>query len=364
MADTVTLLLLVKGTASSDIENLIAQAQLAAALDTLDKLRRVPEIGAMVVSTANREFAERAAALGAEIEMDAPGGEFHFGRTLAALVAKYRADIPLYIGGGSGVLMRVEDWRELAQRILRQPDTVISNNYYSTDFAAWSPGAALARIEPPPLDNDLAFRLGERAGLRADPLPKNAATQLDIDTPSDLLAVQFHPAVETHLRAVLDSARLDVAGVAPIRALMKERTATLLIAGRVSASMALFLERSTRCEWRILSEERGMRASGRQARGQVRSLLGALLDRVGAQEFFVTLKGLADAMVLDSRVLFAHRGMHPTPPDRFYSDLLMPEAIQDPFIRAFTAAARAASLPVLIGGHSLVSGGMYALAES
>ncbi len=364
MAETVTVLLFVKGTATSPVEDLIAQAQLAATLDTLDKLRTLPEIGRILVSTANDAFATRAAARGAQVELDRLGPEFHFGRTLAALVAEYDVAVPLYIGGGSGALMHAEDWQVLARTVLREPETLISNNYFSTDFAAWSPGAALARIDPPPLDNDLAFRLGERGGLRVEPLEKNAATQLDIDTPTDLLTLSLRPDVGPELRTVLYAAHLDLSRVRPIQALLRERTATVLIAGRVSASMALFLERATRCEWRIFSEERGMRASGRQARGEVRSLLGVLLDRLGPDEFFATLSLLANAIVLDSRVLFAHRGLQPTAPDRFYSDLLLPEQIEDPFIRAFTAAARAAPVPVLMGGHSLVSGGMYALVET
>lgn len=361
---TVTLLLFVKGTAQSEIENLVAQAQLATALDTLDKVRTIPEIGEVVVATADAAFAARAAAQGARVEIDPQDQAFHFGKRLATLIEKYRAAIPLYVGAGSGALMRADDWLGVARRILNDPNSVITNNFYSCDFAAWSPGNALARIALPELDNDLAFRLGEHAGLKIVTLPKNAATQLDIDTPTDLLTLSFHPAVGTNLRAFLNAAKLDLARVERIKSLLGNRTATLLIAGRVSASMALFLERETRCQWRIFSEERGMRASGRATRGDAHSLLGFYLDQVGEHAFFATLARLADAAILDSRVLFAHRGLQPPAPDRFHSDLLAPDQIADPFVRAFTAAAREASLPILLGGHSLVSGGMYALTEA
>lgn len=363
MGSTVTLFLFARGAAESQVENMVVQAQWAAALDTLDHLRALPEIGEMVVATADKAFAARAAALGARIEMDPPQRVFHFGDRLAELVARYRASVPLYIGGGSGVLMDKAAWRDLAGRVLQERQVVITNNFYSCDFAAWSPGDALARVDPPVVDNDLAFRLGERAGLRVIPLAKNAATQLDLDTPTDLLAVSLHPACGAALRAYMARAALDTARIEPFRGLLQDRRATVLIAGRVSASMALFLERETRCQWRILSEERGMRASGRLARGEVRALLGFFLEGVGASAFFARLADLADAAIIDSRVLFAHRGLLPTAADRFSSDLLAPESIADPFVRTFTAAARAAPLPVLLGGHSLVSGGMYALVE-
>ena len=364
MTSLVTVLLFIKATAASPIEKLVADAQCAAALDTLEKLEMIPEIGEIIVATPSEEFAARVESLGVRVETDRVDENFHWGKTLAKLVEKYQAHVPLYIGGGSGGLMSVDDWRAIAQRVANENGIVVTNNFYSTDFAAWSPGEALKEIEPPSLDNDLAYRLGERAKLQVMPLNKNAATQLDIDTPNDLLTIGLHPAVGNHLRAFLDSSHLDTTRVTQTQALLANRSSQLLVTGRVSAAMALFLERSTPCQWRIFSEERGMRASGRDERGLVRSLLGFHLDTVGAENFFATLTNLCDAAIIDSRVLFTHRHLRPTAPDRFYSDLLEPDSIRDPWIKEFTHAARAASIPILFGGHSLVSGGLYALAES
>lgn len=356
-----TLFLFVKGSGTTEIEDLVAQAQSAAALDTLERLRQVGEVERMVVATGDARFATRAEALGALAEIDPPGSDFHFGRRLATLVAKYGAAVPIYIGGGSGSLMQVQDWRQVVDQIVSAERTVITNNYFSCDFAAWTPGTALLGYEPPHLDNDLAFTLKSRAGLHVISLVKNAATQLDIDTPTDLLVLSNHTLAGTHLQDFLRSARLDGTRVRSIQELAANPEVTLLIAGRVSASMALFLERNTRCQWRIFSEERGMRASGREERGQVQSLVFSYLDRLGPRPFFDALSRLADGVVLDTRVLFAAYGLHPTASDRFHSDLLEPAAIEDRFIREFTSAARACPIPVLFGGHSLVSGGMYAL---
>jgi hypothetical protein len=359
-----TLFLFVKGTAHSQVERLVVDAQIAASLDTLERVRAIPEFGPLVVATANEEFAARAAALGAQIEIDSPGEEFHWGKRLAALVSKYAADVPCYIGGGSGVLMRTEDWRAMAQQVLQQRNRVVTNNYYSCDFCAWSPGAAVQIIFPPEIDNDLAFRLGERAGLDVVALPKNAATQLDIDTPTDVLTLSFHPDVGENMRGFLTRSPLESTRAEQIRKLLGNRDATLLIAGRVSASIALLLEHATRCQWRILSEERGMRASGRAARGEALSLLGLYMEKTGTADFFVTLSHLADAAIIDSRVLFAHQHLNPSAADRFNSDLLGAQAIGNSWVRDFTLAARGAAIPILLGGHSLVSGGMYTLVET
>jgi hypothetical protein len=136
------------------------------------------------------------------------------------------------------------------------------------------------------------------------------------------------------------------------------------VAGRVSASTWAYLEQETACRVRLFSEERGMRASGRQARGEALSLLGFYLEEVGLERFFATLATMSQAAFLDSRVLFAHRKIWPSAADRFYSDLRQPEKINDPWVRRFTEAAIAAPIPVVLGGHSLVSGGLYALVEA
>jgi hypothetical protein len=113
---------------------------------------------------------------------------------------------------------------------------------------------------------------------------------------------------------------------------------------------------------RLLSEERGLAAAGREH--AARSVLGYLIEAVGISGFFERVCTLGDAVVIDTRVIEAHLGVIPSREDRFQSDLLNVDAIEDPFLREFTAAARDAPRPVLLGGHSLVSGGLMALADA
>ena len=72
---------------------------------------------------------------------------------------------------------------------------------------------------------------------------------------------------------------------------------------------------------------------------------------------------LGDAALVDSRVLLAHRlgpdeRAWPAAEDRFASDLLLPDRIKDPWLRALTASARDAAIPILLGGHTLVGPGV------
>ena len=123
------------------------------------------------------------------------------------------------------------------------------------------------------------------------------------------------------------------------------------------------METGTACRVRLLAEERSLRADERLQRGEACSILGFYWEQVTPDRFFETLARLGDAAFIDSRVIFAHFGLEPSRTDRFYSDLGQPDKIDNPFVRQFTQAALEAPIPVILGGHSLVSGGLLALIE-
>lgn len=110
-----------------------------------------------------------------------------------------------------------------------------------------------------------------------------------------------------------------------------------------------------------------MRAAG-LAQGQAvpRSILGLVLDDRGPSALGHALAELGDAAMVDTRVLLAHRlgadeAAWPPAEDRFASDLLLADAIGDPWLRALTASARDARIPVVLGGHSVVGPGLRLL---
>ena len=107
----------------------------------------------------------------------------------------------------------------------------------------------------------------------------------------------------------------------------------------------------------MISEERGLRA---RPDGQARSLLGFHLHAVGPEELVASLEELGDAVFFDTRPLFAHLGWDPSRADRFWSDVGAWEEIARPELRAFTRAVAKSRVPIVLGGHSLVSGGLLA----
>jgi hypothetical protein len=163
------------------------------------------------------------------------------------------------------------------------------------------------------------------------------------------------------------------ARLAAIRTVAVERRAELLVAGRTSAATLAWLERHTASRVRAWVEERGLRAASRLAMdaataraGAVRvpiSVLGIVLDEAGPVALGDLLARMCDAAIVDTRVLLAHRlgadeTTWPAAEDRFASDLLLSERVVDPWLRALTASAAAAPIPILLGGHTLVGPGV------
>ncbi|RLC58224.1 MAG: hypothetical protein DRI80_14065 [Chloroflexota bacterium] len=360
----VALLIMTGNTEGSPAERMVAGARRAITRDIVERALASGAFAPIVVSTNDPTLIRALRRYPVEAELDPAGESFHFGARLRELVAKYALQKVFYVGGGSAPLLPAKEMARIADELRAADRLLIVNNFYSTDFAAFTPTSALEAIDLPGADNDLGWQLGEVAKLPICELPRTAATQLDVDTPSDLMTLSGHPALGPHTRTYLESLDLDTAHVRRATRFFVDRDAEVLVAGRVSAATWAYLEQETACRVRVFAEERGMRASGRQARGQARSVLGYLLDQVGVERFFAILGEMSQAVFLDSRVLFAHRGLWPTTADRFASDLRQPEAIADPFVRDLTTAAMNASIPVVMGGHSLVAGGLYALVET
>ncbi len=356
----------VGGVGGSPVEEITAAGRRAAALDTLD---RALATGAFAYAVLVADTSDGLEALPPGVRLDVDSGPFHFGRRLAGIIEQFGLRSVVYFSGGSVPLLPAQDFVGIAQELGRGEGKVVANNFYSADLVAFSPGDALRRIDPPPIDNPLARLLAEQAGLGAHMLPRTAATQFDIDSPADLAILAVVGGVGPRLQALLDarqaSGLLDrqVALYRRIVPLLVARTAQVLVAGRTSSDVWQYLERETACRVRFFAEERGMQADGRVGGEEARSLLGFYLEAVGVRRLFATLAELADAAFLDTRVILSHLRLQPGRADRFLSDLGDYEDIEDPLLRELTEGAARAAIPIVLGGHSAVSGGLMALIE-
>jgi len=372
MNDDVTLIVMAGGGGETPIEQAVAQACRAAARDTIERALEADVASRVIVVTDHAEWAATLSDLPVIIDLEpSPVGEgrvgaapFHFGRRLAGVIERHTVHRAFYLGGGSAPLIDGATWRAIVDSIRHDEGVIVTNNIFSSDWAAFAPADVAGKYtDQLRSDNSLGWVLSRHGGLAAREWPRSAATQFDLDTPTDLIIAGLRADIGPHLSAHIATLGWDDSHIRLARQILMTPAKQVIIAGRVPQSTLAYLESKTLCWVRVYSEERGMRASGRLASGLVRSLLADYLDLVGLERFFDEMGELADAMFLDSRVTMAarKRGVWPLPADRFYCDLRRPDGIADPFLRDFTAAALAAPIPVVLGGHSLVSGGLLAL---
>ena len=354
-APSPALVVFLGGLGDSPVEEIVAGARVAASLDSIEAALQSGSYAGAVLVTDGR-FQLPALPEGAIVDVD--GGPFHFGRRLAEVVRWRRLERVVYLGGGSLPLLGARELADAAEA-LAEDGALVTNNHYSSDMVGF-PAEALARIEPAESDNRLARALSEEAGLSVRALERTVATQLDIDGPTDLAVLALTGEGGPRLRDYLQTLDLDTERYRRVLPLFSDRNAEITVAGRVGSHAWQYLERETACRVRLFAEERGMEAEGRAAAGKARSLVAFFLETAGPQRFFQAMAELGDAAFIDTRVLLAHFRIEASRAVRFLSDLGCWREISEPFLRDFTQAAGEASIPVLLGGHSLVSGGLMA----
>ncbi|HSJ52116.1 MAG TPA: hypothetical protein VLC52_00095, partial [Anaerolineae bacterium] len=250
---TLPLLILSGASEESEPERLVSRARRAVTLDVVERALEVPGLQPVVVATNSGELAGELASMPVAVDLDRPGEAFHFGRRLVGLIEQYGMERCFYMGGGAGALLPAAAMTPIVDEVLGADRLLVTNNFYSSDFAAFTPTQVLHDYPPPDNDNELAWLLGEHAGLPVRELPRNGASQFDVDTPTDLLTLAVHPQAGPRARALLDGLALDTSALDAALPLFLDRNATILVAGRVGAATWSYLERETACSTRVLS---------------------------------------------------------------------------------------------------------------
>lgn len=314
-----------------------------------------------------------------------PPDDTPFGRRLRTLVAELEAQDGglgyglVVLGSGAVPLASRADYRRFVVVAASGERCAMANNRYSADAVAVGSAHALADLPDLDADNALPRWLDEVAGYAVADRRGSWRLAIDLDSPLDLALAARAPSSPADLRR--GAARL----LGPIRERLDavaerlaDPRAEVLVAGRTSTATLRWLETATAARIRALVEERGLRASSRLARADApsagpqrppASTLAMVLDHEGPAALGAIVERLADAALIDTRVLLAHRlgpdeRAWPSLEDRFASDLMLCERIVDPWLRDLTRAVFEASIPVLLGGHSLVGPGVRLVAHA
>lgn len=329
------------------------------------------------------EMSRRLGRLGAAVApmppvASTPGEAFHWGRHFVDAArgsldaAATATDAIGYVGGGALALLSDDALDELLSPIRGE---VVANNRFSADafVVAGDLDQALTILAASSTDNAVPRRLNE-AGFAWRDLGSARWSRFDVDTTLDLALLRLATRVagtrapDGAVGAFLEMARLpggaalEVPHLDAIGAVIRDRGAELVVAGRLPGATTAELETETACRVRSFVEERGMRS----ARGgsAPRSLLAAFMERTSPADLVSELASLGDAVVLDTRVLMAAVGRSadathwPPEEERFASDFGDASRIATPWLRELVEAASGAPVPFLLGGHALVSDGL------
>jgi len=288
-----------------------------------------------------------------------------FGARVRSFVERRRPAGLVVLGSGAMPLATAADRRAFVAAAASGAGVALANNRYSADAIAIGGASRLAALPDLATDNALPRWLEEVAGFEVTDLRDRWRLGFDIDGPLDLVLLGRRNRLPSPPAGVVDRVTERLAAV---RAAAHDRTAELIVAGRTSALALAWLERTIPARTRALVEERGFRTAPEGQRPP-RSVLGALLGRDGPGQIGSILGELGDAALVDTRVLLAHalgrsEASWPVPGDRYASDLLLPERVDDGWLRELTRGAADGPIPIILGGHSLVGPGLrLALAE-
>jgi len=331
------------------------------------------------------ELSQRLARLGAAVQLipSAEAGPFHWGSWYAGAAraaldeAGDRFEALGWVGAGALALLADEGLDTLLSPIAGE---VVTNNRFSSDsfVVASDLPAALRVLAGLGADNG-APRALEAAGFTVRDLSGAPWTRFDVDTPLDLALLRLATrlpgtrTLDTAISTFLEGAQLpggrtlEIPRLEALLEVLRNRNAELVVAGRVPSSAFAYLEEQAACRVRLFIEERGMRAA---PANRPRSLLADWVTEHGGASLIGHLATLGDAVIVDTRVVMAAladssdpAAWH-APEERYASDFGDSSPIATPWLRDVTTAAAAASVPFLLGAHTLVSDGLRILTDA
>lgn len=347
--------------AQDELQETVIGLRHAITLDTVEKYRAAG-LDEVILATNFPALARAAERLGARVFDSRTVAPFHFGRTLQQVVRESGAEGVIYTSGAALPLISQAEIAWVLKAMEENAPCVVVNNLQSVDLVGWCPAHHLERIEPPENDNLLGWLLRE-TGMNRVLIPNSAGIHFDLDTPTDFLTLGLSGLGGPRTRAALKAVTWPAGRLTAAADILAGELPEVALIGRVGTPIIDHFNKNLRVRVRVFSEERGMKATGREEEGKVTTLIGDLLEELGPVKFFQYAERVFDAIFWDTRVLFANRGRRVSEWDRYHSDLGVPDQIQDPFIREFTRAALGCRVPVVLGGHSTVSGGLWLLVD-
>lgn len=293
-----------------------------------------------------------------DIEIDDTSRIRSFGARVKRVIAG-RKDLQLfYTGSGSSVFLNTNNIRKYLSSV--EPNSIIANNLYSTDFFFLRTSNELPHIEDIMIDNSFSRRIIERYNIKGIEIKRDENSLFDLDGPLDLLSLKLSQKGDKILRRFLRDAQLNDDHLVKILEIFINRKKEVLFWGRISEFLITFLRYRTACRTKFVVEGRGLVAQ------EVNRFYSLFLDTspdIFTQRFYKRLNRYCDALFIDSRIIFAHYNISPSKSDRFALDMLDEKRIKDKRLLRLCREATRSTIPVIFCNHSFLNAGIPLLID-
>lgn len=284
---------------------------------------------------------------------------FNFGKYLLKIINKYSLDKIFYFGAGSCYLLKTDELKFISENTVK--GQFISNNPISSDFISFSSSDLNNEIilNFPNIDNYFSSYLMNTTPLKYIKMPVSLGSIFDIDTPNDFAILSKITNNSCRIGNYMSNNIFKNIDLDKLLKILSSKSNEIFVYGRINPLNLYIAERDIPCKIRFLSEERGLKIRGKASA----SLLKHVFNSENFDNFFKLFENICSAGIFDTRVIFSLFAGKYDQEDVYLSDMKMWEKINNPFIKSFTKKISESKVPIILGGHSVVNGGLMALSN-
>ena len=287
------------------------------------------------------------------------GENFNFGKSLINIKNKYSLDKIFYFGAGSCYFLKTDELKFISEKTIQ--GQFLSNNLVSSDFITFSLSDLDEKIilNFPNIDNYFSSYLMKETSLKYVKIPNSLGSIFDIDTHNDFAILSKITNNSGRIGNYISNSIFKNIDLDSFINILSSKSNEIFVYGRINPLNLYLAERNTPCKIRFLSEERGLKVRGRASA----SILNSIFQSKNFDTFFDMFENICNACILDTRVIFYLFADKYNQEDAYLSDMQMWKKIKNPFIKSFTKRVSESKVPIILGGHSVVNGGLMALSN-
>ena len=287
------------------------------------------------------------------------GKNFNFGKSLINIKNKYSLDKIFYFGAGSCYFLKTDELKFIFENTIN--GQFLSNNLVSSDFISFSLSDLDEKIilNFPNIDNYFSSYLMKETSLKYVKMPVSLGSVFDIDTPNDFAILSKNTNNSNKIGNYISNSIFKNINLDRFIKILSSKSNEIFVYGRINPLNLYMAERNIPCKIRFLSEERGLKVRGRASA----SLLSKIFQSENFDIFFDMFENICNACILDTRVIFSLFAGEYDQEELYLSDMQMWKQIKNPFIKSFTKKVSESKVPIILGGHSIVNGGLMALSN-